>query len=132
MLAPRAHDVLPGGGIARVARSFQPAGGACRAVQLGIVYFYHLISPFCVFIALAIAAVLSSCAGPLSLGAFGLFLHFQQTRQLSHPGLHLRQLLGEGAVLAHPLANLFDALKVHHFQRRQRGVGVGRGENDPS
>ena len=70
---PRTHDVLPGGGIARVARSFQPAGGACRAVQLGVVYFYHLISPFCVFIALAIAAVLSSCAGPLSLGASDFF-----------------------------------------------------------
>ena len=70
---PRTHDVLPGGGIARVARGFQPAGGACRAVQLGVVYFYHLISPFCVFIALAIAAVLSSCAGPLSLGASDFF-----------------------------------------------------------
>ena len=70
---PRTHDVLPGGGIARMARSFQPAGGACRAVQLGVVYFYHLISPFCVFIALAIAAVLSSCAGPLSLGALDFF-----------------------------------------------------------
>ena len=57
-----------------------------------------------------------------------LVLHFQQTRQLSHLGLHLRQLLGKGAVLTHPLANLFDALKIHHFQRRQRGVGVGRGE----
>ena len=70
---PRTHDVLPGGGIARVARSFQPTGGACRAVQLGVVYFYHLISPFCVFIALAIAAVLSSCAGPPSLGASDFF-----------------------------------------------------------
>ena len=59
---PGAHDVLPGRGIARMARRFQPEGRAAGAVQFGIGHFDHETAPF---IALAAAAVLRFSPGPL-------------------------------------------------------------------
>ena len=48
--------------------------------------------------------------------------------QLHQLALQLFQPLGQRAVLAHPLADFFNALKIHHFQRRQCSVRVPRGK----
>nr|DAL39790.1 MAG TPA_asm: hypothetical protein [Caudoviricetes sp.] len=57
------------------------------------------------------------------VGAVLLVDDGRQLLQLLHG---LLQLGVEGAVLLHPLAYLLDAVKVHHIQRRQRSVRVGR------